>query len=265
MEIIPELVQELNLRGTTNSVCVATVKFTLDQLDGTFDADHPAPGKLAPQIEYLRTGYGNMNAAYAEQMKRSETAEIAALDQEGDQLLYGVKGTLEGAIRMTFDQQRLQLAQTLWETYRKYRIDPTENMISEWGKVQQFTEEYLASADLQAAGTALSLDGAIRRLNDIQADIRRLMTERNAQTPEAKAMKNAREAIYPEYRATIQILNAYAIVDANPTRYQTLIRALNGNIDYLRKHAMAKGSSGDEPEPTPDGGGSDVTPVVPEA
>ena len=39
---------------------------------------------------------------------------------------------------------------------------------------------------------------------------------------------------------------------------------LDGNIDYLRKHAMAKGSSGDEPEPTPDGG-SDVTPVVPEA
>ena len=84
MQQIPELVQELNLRGTTNAVCVATVKFTLDQLDGTFDANHPAPGKLAPQIEDLRTSYGAMNTAYAEQMKRSETAEIAALDQEGD-------------------------------------------------------------------------------------------------------------------------------------------------------------------------------------
>ena len=267
MQQIPELVQELNLRGTTNAVCVATVKFTLDQLDGTFDADHPAPGKLAPQIEDLRTSYGAMNTAYAEQMKRSETAEIAALDQEGDQLLYGVKGTLEAAIRMTFDQQRLQLAQTLWETYRKYRIDPTENMIAEWAKVQQFTEEYLKSADLQACGTALSLDGAIRRLDAIQADIRRLMTERNAQTPEAKAMKTARENVYPEYRTTILLLNAYAAIDANAERYQSLIRTLNANIDYLRKHAMSKGSSGDEPTPTPDGGstGGDVTPVAPEA
>ena len=34
---------------------------------------------------------------------------------------------------------------------------------------------------------------------------------------------------------------------------------------YPAAMAMAKGSSGDEPEPTPDGGGSDVTPVVPEA
>jgi len=69
--------------------------------------------------------------------------------------------------------------------------------------------------------------------------------------------------VFPSPR--LPVFTAYAIVDANPTRYQTLIRALNGNIDYLRKHAMAKGSSGDEPEPTPDGGGSDVTPVVPEA
>ena len=73
----------------------------------------------------------------------------------------------------------------------------------------------------------------------------------------------SRIPVFPSPR--LPVFTAYAIVDANPTRYQTLIRALNGNIDYLRKHAMAKGSSGDEPQPTPDGGGSDVTPVVPEA
>ena len=52
------------------------------------------------------------------------------------------------------------------------------------------------------------------------------------------------------------------------TRYAAIIKALNDNIDYVRKHAMAKGSGSDEPEPLPepDGGGSsdDVTPVTPE-
>ena len=242
MENIPQLVQEINLRNTTNAVCVALVKFTLDQMDVYFTQETPAPAKLARQIVSLRAAYDVMNDAYAEQMKRAETAGIKARDDEGDQLVYGVKGILEGAIRMTYDQERLALANQLWEAYRKYRIDPTENMISEWSKVQQFCEEYLAKSDLQAAGAALSLDGPIRRLAVIADEIRDLMTERNAATPEQGAMANAREAVYPEYRTAILLLNAFTAVSDDANENKALIRALNDNINYVRKHAMAQGS-----------------------
>ena len=219
MEITPTLVQDLNLRLTTNSVCVATVKFTLDQFDAFFTVSTPAPAKLARQITSLRGAYDVMNEAYALQMKSLDTEAIHNLDVEGDQLLYGIRGILEGAVRMTYDADRLRLAQTLWEAYRKYRIDPTENMIAEWGKAQQFSEEYLGSPLLQQAGAALSLDGAIRRLAVVADEIRRLMTQRNAEMPEAQAMKNAREAVYPEYRLAIFLLKNAVEIKYNGEKY----------------------------------------------
>ena len=65
-----------------------------------------------------------------------------------------------------------------------------------------------------------------------------------------KAMKQAREALYPEYRALIQLLNAFALVSDNVHQYATLISTLNGNIDYVRIHAMKDGGE------TQGGGGS---------
>ena len=242
MELIQSIVQELNLRNTTNAVCVAVVKFTLDQFDYYFPQESPAPPKLGRQISSLRAGYNVMNDAYAERIRRAETAGIKERDDEGDQLLYGVKGILEGAIRMTYDQARLTLALDLWDTFRSYRIDPTENMISEWSKVQQFCEDYFASATLQQAGVALGLDGAIRRLEVLAQEIRDLMTARNAAMPEPKAMERAREAVYPEYRAAIMLLNAFTLVSDDATENKALIKALNDNIDYVRRHSMATGS-----------------------
>ena len=70
MERIPTLVQEFKLAATTNSVCVAIVKFTLGQFALYFTAAAPAPVKLARQITSLRAAYDVMNDAYAEQQKR---------------------------------------------------------------------------------------------------------------------------------------------------------------------------------------------------
>ena len=256
MERIPTLVQEFKLAATTNSVCVAIVKFTLGQFALYFTAAAPAPVKLARQITSLRAAYDVMNDAYAEQQKRVETAGIKQRDDEGDQLLYGVKGMLEGAVRMTYDQVRYTKANLLWEAFRKYRIDPTENMISEWSKVQQFCEEYLGKADLQDAGALLSVDGPIRRLAVLADEIRDLMTERNAATPTQGAMANAREAVYPEYRTAILLLNAFVAISDDPTWMAALVKALNDNLNYVRKHSMTQGGGGSNNSNNNGGGGS---------
>ena len=61
METIPSSVQDFNLRITTNAVCVAVVKFTLDQFDRYFTTAEPAPAKLARQIMSLRSRYNVLN------------------------------------------------------------------------------------------------------------------------------------------------------------------------------------------------------------
>ena len=53
----------------------------------------------------------------------------------------------------------------------------------------------------------------------------------------------------PEYRWLITALNAYALVDENEHRFDTLIDTLNQNINYLKTVVLARqggGSSGSE-------------------
>ena len=192
-----------------NAVLVSHCKFTLDQMNSNFTKESPAPAKLAQQTESLSKAYDVLNAAYAVQQKSKETADIAALDKEGDQLIKALKGTIAAAQRMSFDPQRVAAAQSLGDTYAKYSVDASENLISEWSKVQQYAEEVEQDKTLKEQAQRIGIDTLLERLAVIADDIRRLMTERSANQPITGAMKQAREAIYPEYRALIMLLNAF--------------------------------------------------------
>ena len=267
---IPILVKDLPLTRLTNSVLVGTMKFTLDQFNLAFDADHPAPGKLGLQMADYAGAYNGLNEAYALTRESLITVDISALDHEGDQLYLAVKETAEAAQRMTYLPAKKQAGDRTMVFLKKYRLDVRENMVSEWSKMQQLCEEAAGSA----AMATLGLTDVMARLTEIATLLRQKLTERSAQMPAQQAMKQAREAIYPEYRVLIQLLNAFALIDQNAERYNVLISALNANIDYVKIHAM---SHGEEEEPAEDdeqdGGGSsdggssdggEVTPVQPE-
>lgn len=264
MVTMPKLVQEFNIRSTTNSVLVGTMKFTLDHFTGFFTNANPAPTKLAAQLTSFSARYDVLNSCYAASRESLITQDIAGLDEEGDQLELGFEGVIDASQRMTFDAQRKAAADLLALTKKKYKIDVRENMISEWSKIQQMTEEITESTQLSAAAATLGLTSVVARLAEIAALIPQKISERSAQALDPAAMKSAREAIYPEYRALIQVLNAYAIVDDDPTKYATLIRTLNDNIDYVRIHAITSsgsssnngGGSSDNGGGTDNGGGS---------
>ena len=266
---IPEQVKDAPIVRMKNAVLVGTMKFTLDRFDASFDAEeNPAPPRLAAQLAEFRTSYEALNTAYALTRESLITQDIAALDEEGDQLYLGLKETVEGARRMTYMPARKEAGDRLMVFLKKYRIDVRENMIEEWSKLQQMTEEADGDVLVRQDIATLGLTDLMTRLTAIAAELRQKMTERSAGLPAQKAMKQAREAVYPEYRALILLLNAFAVTDSEPDRYAALIFQLNNNIDYVKIHAMTKGSAsedegGDEPEPTPtptpapSGGGDD--------
>ena len=268
---IPELVKDAPIVRMKNAVLVGTMKFTLDRFDASFDAEeNPAPPRLAAQLAEFRASYDALNAAYALTRESLITQDIAALDEEGDQLYLGLKETVEGARRMTYMPARKEAGDRLMVFLKKYRIDVRENMIEEWSKLQQMTEEADGDVLVRQDIATLGLTDLMTRLTAIAAELRQKMTERSAGLPAQKAMKQAREAVYPEYRALILLLNAFAVTDSEPDRYAALIFQLNNNIDYVKIHAMTKGTAsedegGDEPEPQPEptptpdpsGGGDD--------
>ena len=100
---IPEQVKDAPIVRMKNAVLVGTMKFTLDRFDASFDAEeNPAPPRLAAQLAEFRTSYEALNTAYALTRESLITQDIAALDEEGDQLYLGLKETVEGARRMTY-------------------------------------------------------------------------------------------------------------------------------------------------------------------
>ena len=254
MEQIPNLVQELALNRTTNAVCISVGKYTLDQFDEFFTPQNPAPAKLARQLVSYRGRYTALDDVYAQQLKAEETESIASLDTEGDQLVYAVKGMVDAYRRMDFDSEKKSAATRFHEFFRKHRIDPTENMISEWSKIEQFCGEWNATPSLQADAQTLGLTAAMTRLAAIEVELRQQMTARNDAAPEAQAVKKAREALYPEYRALILLLNSFAAVSDDPQAYALLISRLNKNIDYVRQHAMSGGGGSSSNSSSQQGG-----------
>ena len=240
---LPVLVQDAPIVRMQNAVLVGTMKFTLDQCDSTFTAAAPAPTRLAAQLAEFRTSYGNLNNAFALTRESLITIDISDLDKEGDQLFIGAKETVEGARRMTYVPARKQAGDRLNVFMKKYQIDVKENMIAEWSKLQQMCEEANDSASLTADLATLGLTDMWARLTEIADQLRNKLTQRSAELPALQVMKQAREAIYPEYRALISLLNAYALIDSDIHRYETLIMTLNNNIDYVRIHAMGGGSA----------------------
>jgi hypothetical protein len=70
-------------------------------------------------------------------------------------------------------------------------------------------------------------------------------------------MKQARQAVEDEYRQLIQLLNAYALVDDDEHRFDSLFNLLNQNIDYLKNTVLARGGKAEkENNDKPNNGGN---------
>ena len=251
-----------------NSLYVGLMTFTRDQFNTEFDEDNPAPGKIAAQLTRYEAAYTELDTAYVETRKSVYTPEIEAADAESDQLVIGIRQVAEGATRMSFDQERQQLATRFYDALKKYKIDTHENYLAENNKILQWIEEVEGSAILGAAAQTLGLTSAIAQLKTVAQRLRQLITDRAQTMPAKERMRNARTAMTVEYRWLITALNAYAMVDQDEQRFEVLINKLNGNLDYLKNTVLArKGSSEEEPE---DEGGDtpepslEPTPVTPE-
>ena len=254
MITLPTLVHDLNIARLTNSVYVGTMKFTIENIEAftnNFPSEIPDVEMLRAALTSARAAWKALDEAYAKTLRSAITDDITALDAEGDQLYMAVKQTVEGAARMTFDPARVQAAKLYLEMLKKYKVNVQENMIAEWSKIQQLCEEAAASEAIGQAETTLGIATAMDRLTAIATEIRQKITERSGELPEAQQMKKARAQMDPEYRALIQVLNASAIIYGQVSDFSGIIKKLNDNINYVRIHAMAKGTTGDTPEPEP--------------
>ena len=167
--------------------------------------------------------------------------------------------------KFTFDAEKKEAGDYLWNIMKKYNVNPDENYSEESVKLQQMLQELDVNYQAELRIKKLGLESLVKQLTDANEAVRTLMTHRNDERmyQVKAALTTARAEADTEYHSFILALNSAAVMDDNEARFDELISQINELIKYYRQYVVPKkGGSGasneeeDGDEPT-DGASSD--------
>ena len=249
-----EQVKSINLFDLRQTHLVGLMSFTRDQFAASFTTEKPAPAKLQTQIEAFNAAYADLDAAYRADSYSLDTDELKNADKECDSIFMSIKKMVQAQQEFNFNPELKAAANRMMQAIDKFRIDVNEDYLGENNKLQQLLQEIAESSQLTADAKALGLDAAIAQLKEKATLVRQLLTTRGlAKAPKGR-MKQARQAVEQEYRQLTQLLNAYALIDDDEHRFDSLFNLLNQNIDYLKNTVLARGGKAEQEEEPANGG-----------
>lgn len=241
---------ELNLSYLKQAHLVGLMTFTRDQFAASFSTQKPAPTKLQAQIAAFNKAYADLDTAYRADTYSLDTDELKAADKECDDIFRGIAKMVDAQLDFNFNPELKAAAKRVKQAIDKFGIDVSEDYLAENNKLQQLIQEITESTQLTADSKALGLETAFAQLKEKATLVRDLLTSRGlAKAPKGR-MKQARQAVEDEYRQLIQLLNAYALVDDDEHRFDSLFNLLNQNIDYLKNTVLARGGKAAQEEPS---------------
>lgn len=242
-------VQGISLSYLKQTHFMGLMTYTRDQFAQFFTSENPAPPKIAAQLIRYITVYEALDDAYKRETYSLDTEAIKDADSTCDSVFMGFKKMVLAQVKFDFNPPVAQAARLVKQAIDKYDIDVSEDYLGENNKLHQLVNDLTTVSALISAVETLGLQSLVTQLAVKVAELRQLLTERGLQKPAKGEFNAARTAMEPEYRWLITGLNAYALVDENEHRFDTLIDTLNQNINYLKTVVLARqggGSSGSE-------------------
>jgi hypothetical protein len=210
--------------------------------------------QLPVKVEPVYTSYKDSVTAVDDAYKLSRasdyTQKIAEEDDRRDNLYKQLVSLLKMYRKFTFDTEKKEGADLLWNIVKKYNVDVNENYSEESGKLQQMLQEMETNAQAGHRITALGLESLITQLKTANEQVRSMMNYRNEERTyvEKAALANARVQADETYRDLILALNAAAVMDDNPFLFDDLISPMNELIKYYRQYVVPKAGKKDEEE-----------------
>lgn len=233
-------IKEIRLSYLKQAHLMGLMTFTRDQFAAFFATEKNAPAKLQEQIEVFNAAYTEFDAAYRADTYSLNTDELKAADKECDSIFMNVKKMVAAQQEFDFDPELKAAANRIKQAIDKFAINVSEDYLAENNKLQQLIQEIAESTQLTADAKALGIEAAIAKLKEKATMVRELLTSRGlAKAPKGR-MKKARQVMEDEYRELRLLVNAYAIVDDDKHRYDSLFKLLNQNIDYLKNTVLAR-------------------------
>jgi hypothetical protein len=206
-----------------------------EQMDAEYDAENPAPAKLATAIADHKAAVQAENAAYIIVRGSELTEQIAAQDNIRDTKMDEVTSVVNAMLRVASLPTMQQAAQVFKRGWDVYSPNAKAAYEAETTDLQQWHEDYLASADQQQAARTLGIEQIIADMMAANAEVHRLIVLREntqGQQRTATTLKDARVQTDKAYKWMMLVLNSYHVVDANPARFDTVTSNLISQQDY---------------------------------
>ena len=223
-------------------------KLVKDFRDSGEEGQSQLPTKVEPVYTSFKDSVTAVDDAYKLNRASDYTQKIADEDDRRDNLYRQLVNLLKMYRRFGYDTEKKEAAEHLWNIVKKYDVDVNENYSEESGKLQQMLQELSTDAQAGQHLTLLGLESLVTQLNTANEAVRTLMGQRNDERMqiEKAALATARAEADQAYRDLILSLNASAVMDENPTRFDELFSQVNELIKYYRLYVVPKGGKKDE-------------------
>ena len=226
-------------------------KLVKDYRDSGEEGVSQLPTKVEPVYTSFKDSVTAVDDAYKLSRASEYTQKIAEEDDRRDGLYTLLVKQLKVYMKFTFDAEKKEAAEYLWNIVKKYNVNVDENYSEESSKLQQMIQELTTNAQAELRVAKLGLENLITQLNTANEQVRTLMSYRNDERMqiEKAALATAREHADQAYRDLILALNASAVMDDDAHRFDELISQVNELIKYYRLYVVPKAGKKDEEEP----------------
>lgn len=210
--------------------------------DTSGNGHNPLPTKAEAFYTAFVQAVGRLEDAFKIGRSSDYTKQIANEDSRRDNLFNKLKSQVRMYLKFDFDEEMMSAAETIWNVIKRYQVDVKINYSEESTQLQQMIEELETDSQTKTALDKLGLTDHLQQLKTANEAVRTMMAQRNDErTAQGKAaLATARKETNAAYHDLVAMLNAFALIDDDPHRFDELISQMNELISYYRQHVVPK-------------------------
>ena len=187
-------------------------------------------------VEEFREAFDKEDKAFKQYRASDHTSALQKADEERDKLYASLRDTIKAYAKFPI-AETAQHAEPLLKVIKNYKISTRENYMKESGLIDNMLQDLLQyERQLNRLGL-LIVANQLKAKND---EVRQLIAQRNEERMEQVLgeLKAARAESDVAYAAVVMFTNAYALLNPDREEAVVLVKRMQEDLEYFRRHAM---------------------------
>ena len=229
---LPNQIEAISIARAANAAhyeYLATVRKRTEEIQLDHELWHRA-------VEEFRAAYAKEDDAFKRYRASDHTAALQQADEERDRLYASLRDTIKAYAKFPI-AETAQHAEPLLKVIKNYKITTRENYMKESGLIDNMLQDLLQyERQLNRLGL-LIVANQLKAKND---EVRQLIAQRNEERMEQVLgeLKAARAVSDVAYAAVVMFTNAYALLNPDRREAADLVKRMQEDLEYFRRHAM---------------------------